>query len=72
MGMGRCRWCGFEVEWVLQGGLLVPVDPNFRDHRESCAGRTRFSREAIRDHNHEHQVKRFLALAARKRKRKHS
>ncbi len=67
--MSKCLKCGLDVQWAEKAGVAIPLDPDFSDHRESCAGRTHFSREQIRDRNHEERVSRFMAKVRRRQQR---
>jgi len=64
MALKKCRFCGLDIEWGQVRGVWTPLDPDFGDHRLSCAGATNITKSVIRDRNHEAMVKEFL----RKRK----
>lgn len=61
--MANCKFCGVEIEFATLGGLNIPIDPDFGDHRASCSARTVFSQEKLRDRNHEARVRDFLRKA---------
>jgi hypothetical protein len=58
--MANCKFCGLEVQWVEQFGVRIPIDPDFTDHRRSCAGMLPIVRERARDLDHEKRVAQFL------------
>jgi hypothetical protein len=53
--VSRCRFCGEEVEWRQH----IPYSGQ-NDHREVCAGMVNYSRQKIREANHESRVRAFL------------
>ena len=56
--MSACKFCGLDV--TFHGYGRAPTDPCGRDHRETCPGIYRQSRQAVRDSDHEQAVQRFL------------
>jgi len=69
--MSKCKFCGLEIQWADRFGERVPLDPNFKDHREKCAGMANIQREDVRDRNHESLVKAFLRGSMPPEKKKH-
>lgn len=63
--MATCRFCGLEVQWVEQRGARIPIDPDFSDHRSSCAGIRGDARQKIRQADHEQRVAQFLGKHGR-------
>lgn len=69
----KCRFCGAEIFWEKIDGGWVPFNAGdisvLGDHRESCPGMNRSSRERIKGYNHELAVKRFFASVPKQKKR---
>lgn len=53
--MSECRFCGETIEWRQH----IPYSGEV-DHREVCAGMVNYTRQRIRDSNHESRVASFL------------
>lgn len=67
--MSFCQFCWLEIQFAQRLGKWIPIGPDFKDHRESCAASTRFRKDEIRDKNHEARVDDFLQSHRRKKRK---